>query len=423
MRGSVRDPGTFLLSTLTFLLIGSYLVLSVASRVGVFWPVLVTLATRLAYGTAVFATQGVGINDGALYDNRAQALVQYWNGDGPQPSLPIGKEGFPTLLAFLYDIFGHYPELGIIINCLAAAALPIVIALACRALGWPQAESWSAWIVALWPASFFWTPLLLREALVTLVLAIALLGILHLRERRWSGLLLLTASTLVMVPLRGGLAFLIALILPACLVFESMVSRGMSAVGRVLSVVAMAIGVGLALTVVGSLLARANYFDSDTTSTAAVAHDVGTTSFSAAAGGAGEFGGGIGGFIAVAFGPFPWQWTNSGLLVVGVDALLWLGLWSLAILGIRSLRSPMSAIYCWMPTLALFYYLSLGSTNFGLIMRLRTLGLPFIAPLAGLGLAILFQRSRERARNKNRSQHREKVMAREAARPLQLSGK
>jgi hypothetical protein len=394
------DPVTQVLSISAFIVVGSFVVISWGYRVGVVAPVVVALVSRLAYGLGQYAIGGIGQNDGLSFDASAVAIAQHWNGLGPPVELPIGKEAFPTFLAFLYNTFGHLPELGIIVNCVAAAALPIVMVLICRSLGWFQAERYAAWIVVLWPALFLWGPLLVRESLIMLTLAVALLGTVRARERKLDGLLMLLASALLLIGLRGGLGYLVAIVLPACLALEAIFSRSMRVAARATAIGVLGAGLVVAASVITPAVESADYFDADRRAQVAQGLDAGSTSFSQAGEG---FTGGLSNLPSIMFGPFPWQITSPGLLVVGIDAILWLFMWLFAVRGILSLRVKAASVYCWLPTLALVYYLSTTATNFGLIMRLRALGIPFIAPLAAVGIAVFLERRRQLRRSKDHS--------------------
>lgn len=76
------------------------------------------------------------------------------------------------------------------------------------------------------------------------------------------------------------------------------------------------------------------------------------------------------------------------LLVVGIYGLMWLGLCTFAAVGFWSSRNKFAAAICIVPTLLLFTYVSPVGTNFGLVMRMRALGAPLLAPVIGLGIAV-----------------------------------
>lgn len=386
---------THVLAALTLIIAGGGATLWWSRRVGCFWPTAIALGSRLAYGLISFLLYGIGFNDGISYDATAQGIVADWEGRGPEPELVPGKEGFPYLLASMYRLFGHAPDLGVIINCLAAAALVVVTVITCRTLGWPEAEKPAAWIVAVWPGLIAWGSLLLRESIVTLLIGIAVLGAARLRARKFDGVLLMLAACLLMIPMRGGLAFLVALALPCALAFEALVSKQLSAGGRVLGLLGIAVGLAVAVTVLTTVVGTNRYFDSDRQAVVSNALDTGTTSFSAS--GFEDSGGGpfttIVSVISTAIGPFPWQWTSFELLVVGLDAALWVGVWAMVVLAAREKGLARTAI-CWLPAVALICYLGATVTNFGLIMRLRALDVPLVAPVVGVGIGLVIERYR-----------------------------
>jgi hypothetical protein len=159
--------------------------------------------------------------------------------------------------------------------------------------------------------------------------------------------------------------------------------------------VGLAIAVPLlrgSLPVVSDRVDEADYFDDTRREVVAEALDAGATSFTAAGVTADNP---LWQFVNVAVGPLPMAWRNLPLLLAGFDAVLWIALWALAVLGYRyTTTSRWGVVLSVVPALALLVYLSISLTNFGLIMRLRALGLPFLAPLAAVGIALLIERLR-----------------------------
>lgn len=386
----IRDDVAAMAAALLFLLVLTPPLMILANRYSVVGPAAFALVTRLVWGFTSLWVFGLTASDAAGYDATAQALA---NGDENVRLVP-GKEAWPILLSYLYRWFGHTPEAGLILNAAVAASLPIVMVLICRSFGWGQAEKPAAWLVVVFPAMIPWTSLLLRESIVALLLALAVLGAAWLSSGRMiPGFALLLASTLLMVPFRGGLAFIGAVVLPSILLLEALFGKRVRRKVRLLVPVAGAAMLILALPVLSEVADQASYFDEDRQDAAAISLNRGSTSFESAglSYDTSEEGWtqGVRALPLTSFGPAPWSWRSVPLLVVGLDGLLWVGVWALAVFGLRASRNVFHAALCIIPTLLLLVYVGTLGTNFGLVMRLRALGIPLLAPLVGLGIAFL----------------------------------
>lgn len=194
-----------------------------------------TLCSRLAYGFFSLWTAGIEASDASTYNSLAVALAE---SDTTRDRLVTGKETFPVMLSWIYRVFGEAPEVGIVLNCAVAALIPTIVYLSCRQLGWMSAAAPAAWITALWPVGIFWQGLLLREAFVIFLLALALWGATFVR----SGLVLrggtiLAVTGVLMMGFRGGLAFIPLLILPAALATAAVLSGGLRATSKIAAAV------------------------------------------------------------------------------------------------------------------------------------------------------------------------------------------
>lgn len=380
-----RDPLTIALASALLLTIGVAAGGFLSRRTGVAGPFAVALGIRLVYGFVNYGLTRSLDNDGAAYDRDAMRIVAAWRGEGPPAELIAGKEGWSYILAAFYSILGHGPEVGVVLNCLAGSAVVIVVAGICRQLQWDRALRPAAWLVALWPVSFLWGPLLLREALVTLLLSVALLGAVLVRLGRWAGgLSVLLLSGVSLIWMRGGLAYLVLIGLPLLTALTTM-WRTEDMPRSVRSMIAIAVGIAIVAPVALSALSNSTYFDMDQAAKTAVALDYGTTGFTSA--GIGEQGA-VMAFVYTALGPLPHQWVNIGLLSAGIDAVLWLVVWVFVVQGSRlDLPNSWFKLLSVAPSLALMAYVSASATNFGLIMRFRALALPLLAPLAAAGFS------------------------------------
>ena len=198
-----RDPSAALLAVILLVTV-SFGVLVMLGRVHG-----VAIIACLAF--ALRALRGVDVqlsgyaSDAAQYDYFGQELARYWQHVGPDPGAWLGKDGFPTVLAIIYTILGHAPEVGYLVNALAGGLTVLVVAAIVAQMGWLPAIKPAAWLVALWPVGVLWGGLLLREAIVTLLLAVGLWGTVRLYKQHYlPGIAAVLAAGILMVPMRGG---------------------------------------------------------------------------------------------------------------------------------------------------------------------------------------------------------------------------
>ena len=391
-----REPLLVVLASTLILAGGVALVAIPLGASGVAVAVSTALVVRVAYGLGTYWT-GPLAPDAAVYDDRAQAILAAWAGLGPPVDLVAGKEGFPYVLAGIYWLVGYAPEVGILLNSVIGAGTVVVTVYTCRVLQWQQAVHPAAWLIALWPASIYWGPLLLREAIVSMLLALALLGAVLLRSGRYvPGSALVAVSGIAMIWMRGGLALLVIVGMPALVGVSHVIPRpSMAGVRRSLPFLATSLALTAfllsdRLPLLSGRVEDAEYFDESRMERATEALDVGATAFSTAGVTADNL---VWQFVNVAIGPLPMAWRNLPLLAAGIDAVLWIALWGLALYGYRNLTvNRWGAVLCTAPALALLAYLAMTLTNFGIIMRLRALGLPLLVPLAAVGIAVLIER-------------------------------
>ena len=388
-----HDPLTVFLAASILVLLGALGTLQAARLVGVFVPVLTALVFRLVYGLQGSYLGGTQ-PDALGYDEMARDIVAAWNGDAESPALPYGKEGWPYILAILYRVSGYAPSLGIIVNAFAGALTVVVVAAVCEQLGWTEAKVPAAWLVVLWPVLALWGPQLLREAIVALLLALALLGAVILRKGRAAlggGIIILAGVP--MIWMRGGLSFLILIGFPVLVSLSLAFSRANTSSALKGFILALST-VAFATFALSDIFADATYFDSQFAEAAAADLDTGGTGFSAAGVARGNW---LLNLMNTAIGPLPMYWRSFGLAVAGIDALLWIAMWVLVAYAILKARTNRwGLLLCTGPVIALLLQVSQSATNFGYITRVRGLGLPLLAPVVGLSIAYLIAAKRQK---------------------------
>lgn len=384
----VRDPSAALLAVILLVLL-SYTLLILLGRVhGVVLAACAAFTFRALRGLDVQLSGYV--SDAVQYDGFGVELARYWQQTGPDPGSWLGKDGFPTILAIIYTTIGHAPEVGYLVNALAGGLTVLVVAATTAQMGWYDAVKPAAWLVALWPVGILWGGLLLREAIVSLLLAVGLWGSVRLYKLHFaSGAAAIILSGVAMIPMRGGLAFLILIGMPLTAAIAANIRLRLSVPMIILAIGAAGLAF-VALGLLGQYFDGSRYFEyrADVSSE----QNTGNSSFNQAGLGSGAVNPSLSGHAVrtalTAFGPFPWQLTNPSLLLAGIDALLWVAIWALVILAARHLRNRAAALLFILPPAALIVYLAANSSNFGLIIRLRGLAIVLVAPLAALGFEI-----------------------------------
>lgn len=397
-----RDPVAAWASAVIIGSLGLALCLSLGRRYGVVGIALIAIGLRAARGLQLLV-QG-DLNDAAAYDNFGKALAASWSGAGPDPGEWLGKDGFPAMLGAIYWAVGHAPEAGYSINAVAAGLTVIVVASTTAAMGWERAVRPAAWLVALWPIGIIWGGALLRESVVTLLLAVASWGAVRLYLGRYlSAVMAIASSGLAMIFMRGGLAFLVLAGIPLTAALVANLRRA--------TVSRWIVGIGVLAVAFSATFLLSGYFEGSQLFQyrAEVIADTnqGTSSFGQAGLAGQVVSQSVSGHLlripVTAFGPLPWQVTNLSLAQALVDAVLWLLVWSLAIFATVRLRPRVEGMLFLIPTAALIVALAANAGNFGLIIRLRGQAIALIAPLAALGLVYwLDRRAERRARREER---------------------
>ncbi|MHB1163643.1 MAG: hypothetical protein ACYC3K_00180 [Candidatus Nanopelagicales bacterium] len=391
-----RDAAAALLANLVMIALPIAVLLAFGRRHGVAIAALTAFAARVLRGWQVQVNGD--FSDGIQYDSFAVTLARYWADAGPDPGAWVGKDGFPAILAGVYSVVGHAPEIGYLLNAFAGGLSVLVIAAATAQMGWGRAVRPAAWIVALWPAGIAYGGMLLREASVSLLLAVGLWGAVRLYKMKvGSGIAAIAAAGLAMVFMRGALAFLVLIGMPLAAVLASTL-RGKVSAPR------MAVGAAVTGFAVIALGRLSDYFADSRLfqyrPEVTLAQNVGASSFGEAGVGTAALDQSVGGHLAriplTALGPLPWQVTNVQLAQAAVDAALWVLVWAAAIYGIASLARKAEALLFVLPQVALIVALSTSASNFGLIIRLRGQGIVLVAPLAAIGIVHLIDRHRAR---------------------------
>lgn len=368
------------ISSLTLLVGGSLAVWLVAKHTDTIAPALVGFILRLAFAFAAYATLGLSAPDAEYYDQSALALAT-----GADARITEGKEGWPSLLAWIYSTYGHAPHLGLLINCVFGALTVSLVGSLAAQLGTPKRLA--AWIWSVFPFSILWGSLLLREAITWFLLVLFTLAIVRVARKSaiWPAAGLAASALTALFLFRGTLAITVgAAGLLAVAILGKHVKSTIVATG-ILAILVLATPLGSrAINIITSFS-----LDSINTSRLALGTTASTgwpvieiTDVNSAISTL---------FIAmprVLLGPFPWEWPTVGI-ILAFDALCWLLVaWGI-IMGIRQARRSELLIPLLIAA-AILGALIVTSGNYGTSQRLRIQATVILVPVVAAG----FTRSR-----------------------------
>ena len=316
---------------------------------------------------------GVFVTPDALtYQAQAMALFT-----GSQTHLlSAGKEGWPLFLALLFRVGGPSAFYSVLVNAVLCALVIPLVARTARAV-LPGTERVAATMVLLTPAWWVWGITGLREPSIWFVALFGLLGLSeHAASPKPSGLLMALLSFVTMVWLRPGIAVVIAVVACIILLFVQ------KSIGSFF--VAVSGGV-VAFLLSQETLSSVTMFDTTViqqsrNSLLTAGSGFGDSSLLAST-------------LRVLTGPWPWEIPALGLVALPEAISLYVIL-LLTLLGLRSVRILRTAGLYMAAGVAI--QLILTSGNYGTMIRIRTICLLALVPVAAAGYQRLRQGSPKR---------------------------
>lgn len=328
---------------------------------------------------------------------------------GALSTLPPGKEGYVWILGWIYSISGAAPMIPIVINIFLHGILTIVLARTTEVLTLhltidPHLTTRAVRLVALTtavaPSIAYWVPLVLRETLCLLCIALVVLFAIHLvatRQPKFLILLALPLAVLIWVRESIGVALLAGLILG--LSFSWLRDLRFKWVGRLF----LFVPVAAAIVALGAVIDAQSSLD-----TSAIARRSVELSTNAASGFPGVSASSSVPDILliqaprVALGPFLWEFRPTSVMILAfVEAIAWLACLFLAMRSkpFRSNdvldRAIATLVVCVAIVLVAALAISIG--NYGSLARLRPMAFVVLLPMAGVGYARIRERKREPA--------------------------
>ena len=326
---------------------------------------LVTVAMLILHFVAGFSNYAWNIlpqPDAAAYQAQAAALA-----NNLEPALfASGKEAWPEILSWLYIVGGVHISLGLLWNAiLATAVLPIVYLTS--ELMRTGSGRMAATLLIIMPGWWLWSSTLIREPTVWFL--IALVGYCLARMFRGARRMIIpiTGLCILLAWVRGPVSvLLIAGATSAILVSKGRISA------RIMSISFVLLG---SLYFAGNQIASIKSLDPSSFAS--------TRAYLAIAGSGFVYQSPALTLLRVLSGPWPWEIPSLGYLVIPDVLYVWASI-GICIKGARRLGQR----YLWLaiPALSIAAGIALTASNYGLLVRLRTMFLILTVPIVAAGL-------------------------------------
>jgi hypothetical protein len=372
---------------------GGAVTLAWARREGVLGPAVAGLAAQGLITVGLYTTVGLWAPDAVVYDRIGQEFAAHWAG-GPVPSVVAdGKEAFPLMLGAVHWAVGHASPVGLAMNWAAHGLLVVMCASLARRIGLPV--TLTAWVVALFPPSLFWSALLLRESITYLLIAAFLYALVGVARRvNLTDLALLVITLAGLMWFRGTAAIVLAAAGMVALVLtadrRTVVPRLGVSVMALLVLAPRLSGLVDGYTSIADFKEKRTILaDADTGFDQLADNPAGSTGDPGAASAL------LDSVSRVMLGPYPWEWPELGA-PLALDGALWLTVLGFTALGLWRAPNRKELLLVVLPALALSAALMITSANYGTMQRLRVQTSVLLIPIAVAGLSIVLATVRAR---------------------------
>jgi hypothetical protein len=350
--------------------------------------------------------------DANTYDLFGQSLVQSWHGNEYHATRyenfaasGASAWGMLYIVAIVYEIIGTNRFAIQLINASVGAATAIAVYYAAKALfNNIRVSRTAAVLVAFFPSLVLWSSQALKDAIIILVLVLAILATLRLMEKVTVGhVVVLTVSLLGLLTLRFYVFYMMGAAVAGSFIVGMKSLSAQSFLHRFVAVTA----IGLVFTWFGVLQYGAAQFEryanlemiqNSRIDQAAAGSgfgkdvDVGTTEGALTAIPLG--------LVYLLFAPFPWQFQSLRQTITLPEMIIWWFAFPLLVLGlwysIKHRLRQVSPIVLFTTMLTLAYSLFQG--NVGTAYRQRSQLLVFYFIFVAVGAIILKERAEDRRR-------------------------
>jgi hypothetical protein len=326
------------------------------------------------------------------YEEYGMRLAMHWHGVGPS-YLPFLTQnyGYRYVTAAIYFVFGQFRPLASCINCVIGLATVAVVYRMARIFFHQLVARRTALWLSFIPSMILWSSVAMKDALVTLLIVLALYCCISLKRRFTIGAALTLAGCLVAVqPLRFYMLYFLAFAVVVSLFMETG-SKLVSGVYKQLMFVGILVGMLVLVGVAGRAtegaqfltLARVSSFRHGMATTANSGFDVDvdvSTPSSAIA--YLPFG-----MAELMLSPFPWQLGSLRALLAAPETVYWWLLFPSMLRGVwwmsRKRFGATSPLLVFAVTLSCAYSLVHGNVGSGFRQRAQIFVVLFIFTALG----------------------------------------
>lgn len=407
-------PGAFALCALASLPTVIVLVRAREEKTFLLRLFLLAVLVRIIIATVIFTANLEEFfgGDANTYDIFGQSLARAWHGDEYHAAkyasfVASGASawGMIYLVAIAYEIVGSNMFAVQLINASVGAATGIVVFYTSQTLfNNRRVSRVAAVLIAFFPSLVLWSSQALKDGLIILTLALAILATLRLMEKITVGyVLVLSACLLGLLSLRFYVFYMMSAAIAGSFILGMKSMSAQSFVHRFVAVAA----IGLAFTWFGVLQYAGVQFDRY-----ANLEMVQTARVDQATAGSG-FGKDVDvqtaegalaiipiGMLYLLFAPFPWQFASLRQSITLPEMIIWWLAFPLLVLGlwysIKHRLRQVSPILIFTSMLTLAYSLFQG--NVGTAYRQRSQLLVFYFIFVAVGAVIVKERSEDRRR-------------------------
>jgi hypothetical protein len=355
--------------------------------------------------------------DANTYDIFGRSLIEAWTGDAFHLSeyerfvrSGAGAWGMLYLVAFVYSAIGRNMLAIQFINAaVGAATAPVIYHVAQHLFNNMRVSKLAALLTAFFPSLILWSSQGLKDGLIVMALALAILATLQLMRRVTVGqILVLMGCLLVLMSLRFYVFYMMSAAVVGSFVIGMKAMNTQAFVQRFLAVAAM----GLAMTYFGVVRSAGEQFDKYANFDAVQRSRL----YKAKSAGSGfakdvdvsTTGGALTvipiGLVYLLFAPFPWQLASLRQSIALPEMIIWWMCFPLLILGswyvIKHRLRDISPILLFTSMLTLAYSLFQG--NVGTAYRQRSQLLVFYFIFVAVGAILLKERMEDRQREQQR---------------------
>jgi Dolichyl-phosphate-mannose-protein mannosyltransferase len=391
------------------------------------------LIVRLVIGSVIYLgrMQEFFGGDAITYDAFGQALMHSWHGDLLQRAIyqqfvssGAGAWGMLYLVAIVYELIGRNMLAIQFINAaLGAATAAVIYRNAQHLFNNIRVSRLAAALTAFFPSLILWSSQGLKDGLIVISLALAMLATIRLMDRVTFGrILMLTACLLALMSLRFYIFYMMIVAVVGAFVIGLKAATTEAFLQRFVAIV----GIGLALTWFGVLRSAGAQFerfgnidavylsrlDMARSAESGFAKDVDIRTTEGALTIIPI------GVIYLLFAPFPWQLESLRQLLTLPEMLVWWGCFPLLVLGLwfamRHRLREVSPILLFTAMLTLVYSVFQG--NVGTAYRQRSQLLVFYFIFVAVGGILLREKMEDRQRERVRA--KQELAERRAARVL-----